>query len=127
MAGIDVSTLSAADLDALLAQLRETKKVMRDADNSRLAELARPFVETILAEREAETSEKSGWTGIKAYSIPLVVDGVKVTFSATITLVEATEAGKVALKAAGETPTAEADEPEVAAEPVAEPEPASKK
>lgn len=120
--GLDISTLSASDVESLLAQLRDVKKDLRDADNARLGELVREFVETIVVERPMEASEKSGWHGIKVHGLPLVVAGVKVTFSGTITDTEATEAGKAALKAAGETP---ADEPEAsdetAAEPAAEP------
>lgn len=124
---IDFSTLSMDDLLALAKRANEVKKDLLAADAERLSGLLTDFVTTVVGERSGETSEKSGWHGLKVYGLTHKVGETEYSVSVTITDVAQTEANKVALKAKGDTPTVEPEAegegdtpPETPAEPEAE-------
>lgn len=96
---------SAADLNAIMAAVRDAKKKAQDAENARYAEFGRELVEAMLTEQGVEASEYSERVGVSSSSLPITIDGKPYTFYVSIKDVKASEkraaevkSGKVTLK-----------------------------
>lgn len=88
---VDVLNMTAAEREALLAQLRDIKKQARDAEAERYSEMLRDFVETILLEQEMLPSDYSSRVGYSTPSLSLEIDGRQYTFYVSLKDVEASK------------------------------------
>lgn len=85
MSKINLNTLSAADLEALLAQAAEVKKARKDTHKSAYGQQLVDFVTSVVEKEEYTQSEKSDWAGYSVRQIPVSIEGHAFTVSVTIT------------------------------------------
>ena len=92
MGQISLSSLSAADQKALLAQaaavLAERGDEKKNAATRKLEAYGTQitdFVTSVIEQEDVKTSEKSSWTGYAVRGVPVVIEGHTFTVSVTIT------------------------------------------
>ncbi len=91
MSKINLASLSAADLEALLAQAAEVKKARKDTHKTAYGERLVDFVTSVIEKEDYTQSDKSDWAGYKVYAVPVTVEGHTFTVSVTITDPQAKE------------------------------------
>ena len=97
MTTLSPENMTAAEITALMKQLRDVQKVAREAESARYSELAREFLETVLAEHGVEPSDYSERVGHSTQNLSIEVDGRAYTFYVAIKDVKASEERKAAI------------------------------
>lgn len=96
---LDISAFNLAELQALAQRANQLKKEMLEADAARLGAMLQDFADTVVEERAVESSDMSGWHGIKVFALPVKVDEREYTVSVTLTDVALTDTAKAEIKA----------------------------
>lgn len=91
MAELNLSAMSQADIDALLAQARAVLGDKKSAQKRAYAKDLDAFLRAVIEHEDYATSEKSDWAGFRVAGIPVSVEGHAFTVSVTITDTEAKE------------------------------------